>query len=128
MKVVLVAILIILIASPALAQNVSLSWVLPSINCDGSNLTDLAGTYIMWGDTMGGPYPNLVNVADPLATAVVVDVGSQEMVDLYFVAVSYDILGNRSDDAEGCGVSLETSIPFGPIPPAPPTGLTGAVQ
>ena len=127
-KILTIVLAILFLASPVMAQEVALNWTLPQYNCDGSNLTDLAGTYILWGDTMGGPYPYLVNIADPTATTVVVDVGPQEMTDLYFVAVSYDILGNRSDDAGGCGTSGEFSVPFGPILPAPPTGLGGAVQ
>ena len=127
-KILTIILAILFLATPAIAQDLAINWTLPTINCDGSNLTDLAGTHILWGDTMGGPYPNWVNVFDPTATTTVIDVGPQEQNTLYFVAVSYDTLGNRSDDPGGCGTSGEFSVPFGPILPAPPTGLGGAVQ
>ena len=119
-------ILILFFPCFALGASVSLSWNPPVFSCDGSNLDDLAGYVILWGPNPGGPYPNQHNVDDPTATSAVVNVGSVENVTLYFVSVSVDSSGNRSDDVGGCGPSNEEAISFGAVPPSPPTGLAGA--
>lgn len=124
-KYTIALVLILFLPCLALGASVTLTWQPPAFSCDGSTLSDLAGYVIMWGPNSGGPYPNLHNVDDPAATSATVNVGSQENTTLYFVSVSVDTSGNRSDDAGGCGPSNETAISFGPVPPSPPTGLTG---
>lgn len=121
-------ILILFFPSFALGASVSLSWNPPAFSCDGSTLDDLAGYVVMWGLNSGGPYPNLHNVDDPLATSATINVGSVENVTLHFVAVSVDSSGNRSDDVGGCGPSNETILYFGAVSPSPPTGLAGAIN
>ena len=129
MKKTLAAVLIILIfPCMATAASVTLNWNPPVFSCDGSTLDDLAGYIIMWGSNPGGPYPNLHNVDDPNATSATVNVGSVENITLYFVSVSVDSSGNRSDDVGGCGPSNETSVSFGAVPPSPPSSLTAAAQ
>lgn len=129
MKKTLAAFLLILIfPCIALGANVTLSWSPPVFSCDGSSLDDLAGYVIMWGSDPGGPYPNLHNVDDPGAISATVNVGPVENITLYFVSVSVDSSGNRSDDVGGCGTSNETSVSFGAVSPSPPTGLTAAAQ
>jgi hypothetical protein len=125
-KLPIALILILLFPCVALGASVSLNWNPPVFSCDGSSLDDLAGYVIMWGLNPGGPYPNLHNVDDPTATSDVVNVGSVENVTLYFVSVSVDSSGNRSDDSGGCGPSNEVSISFGALPPSPPSSLSGA--
>jgi len=117
-------ILILVFPCMAFGASVSLSWSPPVFSCDGSTLNDLAGYVILWGPTSGGPYPNMHNVDDPAATSATVNVGSQENTTLYFVSVSVDSSGNRSDDAGGCGTSNETSVSFGSVSPSPPSGLS----
>lgn len=121
-------ILILLFPCIALGASVSLSWNPPAFSCDGSTLDDLAGYVVMWGLNSGGPYPNLHNVDDPLATSATINVGSVENVTLHFVAVSVDSSGNRSDDVGGCGPSNETILYFGAVSPSPPTNLVGAIN
>ena len=112
----------------AQAASVTFTWTPPVLSCDGSDLHDLAGYAMLWGTNPGGPYPNQHSVDDPATTTVTIDVGQVESVTLYFVSVSIDSYGNRSDDIDGCGTSNEVSFPFGPVSPSPPTNLQGVVQ
>ena len=121
-------ILILFFPSFALGASVTLSWNAPAFSCDGSTLDDLAGYVVLWGFNPGGPYPNQHHVDDPLATSATINVGSVENTTLYFVSVSVDSSGNRSDDVGGCGPSNETTLSFGAVSPSPPTGLVGAVN
>ena len=121
-------ILILLFPCFALGASVTFSWNPPVFSCDGSTLGDLAGYVLLWGTSPGGPYPNQHHVDDPDATSASVNVGSVENATLYFVSVSVDSSGNRSDDVGGCGSSNEVAIPFGSVSPSPPTGLSGTVQ
>ena len=124
---ILLALVLALIASPVMAADVWLSWTPPLLSCDGSGLTDLFGYVVTWGQNPGGPYPNEHSVDDPNATGTTINVGTVENTTLYFVAVSVDTSGNRSDDAGGCGWSNEVLIPFGATPPSPPAGVAGEV-
>ena len=126
-KLPIALILILLFPCIASSASVSLRWNPPTFSCDGSSLDDLAGYVIMWGSSPGGPYLNQHNVDDPAATSATVNLGAVENVTLYFVSVSVDSSGNRSDDVGGCGPSNEVAIPFGAVSPSPPTSLTGAV-
>lgn len=125
-KVVLI--LFLLFPLTAHSASVTLTWNPPSVSCDGSTLNDLFGYVVKWGISPGGPYPNEVDVDDATATSASVNVGDQENVTLYFVVVSRDTSGNRSDDSTGCGTSNEVQIPFGPVPPSPPSGAAGSVD
>jgi hypothetical protein len=122
--------LIFVLLFPCLAfgASVSLNWERPVFSCDGSTLDDLAGYIIMWGTRPGGPYPNMHNVDNPAATSATVNVGSQENTTLYFVSVSVDTSGNRSDDLGGCGTSNEVSVTLESVAPSPPTGLSVMIQ
>jgi hypothetical protein len=127
-KISIALILILVFPCFALGATVNLNWNAPVFSCDGSTLDDLAGYVVMWGLNSGGPYPNLHNVDDPLATSASVNVGSVENVTLYFVSVSVDSSGNRSDDNGGCGPSNEAAISFGAVLPSPPTNFTASAQ
>ena len=116
--------LVLLVPCAALGASVTLRWTPPVFSCDGSALSDLAGYMILWGSDPGGPYPNRHVVDDPEATSAVVNVGAVEGRTLYFVTVSVDSSGNRSDGYGGCGASNEVAASFGAMPPSPPTGLT----
>ena len=122
-----ILILVLLFPGIAMGASVTLSWTPPDFSCDGSALTDLGGYVILWGSSPGGPYTNQHHVDDPMAASATVNVGPVENVTLYFVSVSVDTSGNRSDDAGGCGPSNEVAISFGAVSPSPPTGLEGAV-
>ncbi len=128
MRYFLIMVLVLVFPSLAFSSSVTLNWNVPTTSCDGSPVDDLAGYVVLWGMTPGGPYLNQHNVDDPQATSVSVNVGSVENVTLYFVTVSVDNSGNRSNDNGGCGPSNEVAISFGAVPPSPPTGLTGVAQ
>ena len=110
----------------ALAASVPFTWPAVTTNCDLSTANDIAGYVILWGTTQGGPYPNEHIVTTP-STSTLVDVGDQDGVDLYFVAVTYDIDGNRTDDPGGCGTSPEVAVNFPTKIPTFPSLAAGAV-
>ena len=128
MRYLAVFLLVLVFPCYALGASVTFNWSPPATNCDGSSLNDLHGYALLWGSTPGGPYLNQHNVDDPTATSVTINVGAVENSTLYFVAVSVDDSGNRSDDLGGCGVSNEISVSFGAVPPSPPSGLVGRVN
>lgn len=73
--------------------SVTLSWVAPTQNEDGTTLTDLDGYTIYWG-TQPGSYPNSVTIDNESITTYVVDnlsPGSYE-----FVATSFNSSGVES--------------------------------
>lgn len=127
-KCTIALVLILLLPGFAFGASVTLQWTPPEYSCDGSQLDDLAGYVIMWGSSPGGPYPNQHNVDNPNATSATVNVGSVENVTLYFVSVSVDSSGNRSDDLGGCGTSNEIPVSFNAVSPSPPSGLTATAQ
>jgi hypothetical protein len=128
MRSTIVLVLLLIFPGTALGASVTLTWNPPIFSCDGSTLNDLAGYVVLWGPNSGGPYPNLHNVDDPAATSATVNIGSVENVTMYFVSVSVDSSGNRSDDVGGCGPSNEAAISFGAVLPSPPVGLSAIVQ
>jgi len=71
--------------SQAAAGSVTLSWTAPTLNDDGSALTDLTGYKIYYG-TSSGNYPNEVPVNNPGLTTVVV--GNLAPNTYYFVSTS----------------------------------------
>jgi hypothetical protein len=119
--------LVLILMAPCFASgaSVTFSWNVPTTSCDGSTLDDLSGYAIMWGTSPGGPYVNQHNVSNPQATSTTVNVGPAENVTLYFIAVSVDTSGNRSDDSGGCGTSNEVAVSFSSLAPSPPTNFRG---
>ena len=74
--------------------SVTLNWVAPTQNEDGSPLMDLDGYRIYWGTTPG-TYPNSVTIDNETVTTYVVDnlaPGTYE-----FVATSFNTSGIESD-------------------------------
>lgn len=51
--------------APAACDEALLSWDGAVANTDGSCLTDIGGYRIYWGTTMGGPYPNMLDLGLP---------------------------------------------------------------
>ncbi len=109
---------IFLMASPVMAGSVSLTWTAPTLNEDGSVLTDLGGYFLHRGpDTMN--YTESVDVGN--VTDYVWDVGNREGETMYFNVTAYDTMYNISE------YNGEISVTFPLVAPAPPTNLQGAV-
>ena len=73
--------------------NVTLSWIPPTENVDGSYLTDLAGYNIYYGIKQG-EYGNRINISNPgIATYVVTNLSPNTY---YFVATSFNTSGVES--------------------------------
>ena len=80
--------------SQAALGNVTLSWVAPTQNADGSPLTDLAGYKIFHG-TSSGNYDHEIHIDNPGMTTYVVD---NLVPDTYFFAAkSFNASGVESD-------------------------------
>lgn len=74
---------------------VTLSWIAPAENEDGSAIVDLAGYRIYWGQSPGGPYPGSAEIEDVAQTSYRVE-GLEDGV-WYFVvtAVNADLVESR---------------------------------
>lgn len=79
----------------------TLSWMPPTLNTDGSQLDDLAGYRIRWG-TQSGDLPNLMDVNSPGISSFMVD---NLLPGTYFFTVSaFDFANNESAASnEGSG-------------------------
>lgn len=72
------------------AVNKTFSWNAPTLNADGTPLTDLAGYEVAWGSSTRN-YSTVRNVNNVLTTVVDLPAGT------YFASVrAYDLSGNRS--------------------------------
>lgn len=71
----------------------SLSWLPPTTNVDGTELTDLAGFKIYYGKASGA-YSEVTDINNPDTTEYTIE-GLAEGT-YYFAATAYDIMGNES--------------------------------
>lgn len=69
-----------------------LSWIAPTTNTDGSQLTDLAGFRVYYG-TSSESYSNSVDVGN-VASCYVTGLGTGDTY--YFAITAYDLIGNES--------------------------------
>lgn len=83
--------------------NVTLSWLPPTQNEDGSPLTDLAGYKIRYGNSSGS-YSNTISLANPgLATHVIEGLVPNKY---YFVVASYNKRGVESGNSGEASITL----------------------
>lgn len=83
--------------------NVTLSWLPPTENVDGSPLTDLAGYRIRYGNASGS-YSNTISVANPgLATYVIEGLVPNKY---FFVVASYNKGGVESANSTEASITL----------------------
>ena len=75
------------------SASVTLSWIPPIENEDGTTLTDLAGYNIYYGD-VSGTYPNSLRIDNPSISTYVV--GNLTPRTYYFVATSFNSVGVES--------------------------------
>jgi hypothetical protein len=81
-------------AAPPPAGSVTLSWTAPTMNSDGSQLTDLVGYNIRYGTSQGN-LPNVVNVRDRAALSYVVqNLGAGTY---FFTLTAVNASGTESD-------------------------------
>jgi len=79
--------------SVAVVGPVELSWVAPEQNVDGSDLVDLAGYRVYYGDN-SRDYSDSVEVADTTATSHSLDLPTG---DYYFAMTAFDSEGHESN-------------------------------
>jgi hypothetical protein len=75
----------------------TLTWIAPTQNEDGTELTDLAGYRLYWGTTPG-TYPNSVTIDNPTVTTYIVENLSPGTYE--FVATSFNTSGVESSYSE----------------------------
>ena len=73
--------------------SVTLDWTAPTLNEDGSALTDLAGYRLYWG-TAAGSYTQSVTINNPSVLTYTVDNLSPDTY--YFVVTAFDAAGTES--------------------------------
>lgn len=73
---------------------VTLDWMPPQLNTDGTPLTDLAGFHLYWG-TEPGDYSNTVTIENPGVTTHVLD--NLVPDTYYFAATAFNADGMESD-------------------------------
>ncbi len=127
-RIVLCAVLsVVLTAFHVHAARVSLSWIAPTTNEDGTPLTDLAGYEVYYGFASRS-YDVTIDVG--LTTSAVLS-GLQDGRAYYFAVTAYDTSGNQSvfaevpyttplADTDGDGLMMWMSATYMvPIPPRP---------
>ena len=108
-RLVLLWLLTVLVASPAIAGEAVLSWDPPTTNTDGSWLTDLGGYRLYYG-TASGNYGSVIDAGNVITHTVTELSGGT----YYFAVTAYDTSGNES------GFSNEVSKTFTSVTiPAP---------
>ncbi len=72
--------------------SVTLAWEAPTVNEDGSPITDLAGYRVYYGETSQA-YTDVVNVGNSTGASIG---GLPIGIPLYFSVTAYDLSGNQS--------------------------------
>ena len=85
------------------ASSVTLSWVPPTLNVDGTTLTNLAGFEIYYGD-VSGQYAYSVSVGSPSITSAVIE--NLVLATWYFAIKAVTSSGTRSDFSSQVGKAV----------------------
>lgn len=94
---------------------ITLNWIAPSENEDGTHLTDLAGYRLYWGRAAGGPYPHTAEIRDPAETSFVVD-GLADG-DWYFVITAVSETREESRLSNEANIRIEAGAPVTHVEP-----------
>jgi hypothetical protein len=87
---------------------VTLSWVAPTQNVDGTAITDLAGYRIYYGNA-SHVYSQIIDISDPAATSK--DISSLAPGTYFFAATAYAVRNNitaESDYSNESAINLVT--------------------
>jgi hypothetical protein len=107
-------------ASGLRAGQVSLSWQLPTVNMDGTPVTDLAGCKVYYGPSTRN-YSQVIDLPGSVTNCVVT--GLQENVTYYFAGTCYNTIGNESDFSQEVAKTPPDTTPPSIIRP-PDVALT----
>lgn len=115
MKRWLAGVVLLLLTGSVLAdETVTLTCTLPTLNEDGTPLTDLAGTRYYEANVTGGPYVLVYDETDPTLCGTVLE---RTAGTYFYVATAYNVPGVES------AYSGEAVKVVPPPAPAPPTNL-----
>ena len=92
MKIIGLILAIMLMAVPAMAADITLAWDAPTINSDGSELTDLSGYKMYYGNSTG-EYLTAIDVGN-VNIYTVSDLSDNTW---FFAVTAYDTSRNESD-------------------------------
>jgi len=116
--------LLALLPFAAVAQGtLSLTWVPPTTNTDGSQLTNLAGYKVYWGP-QAGLYPNSVAVNDPGASAHVLNLAAGTW---FSVVTAVNVAGIESNFSNAVTKTI-SGPPLAPPGPVSNLNVTPAAQ
>jgi hypothetical protein len=112
-KQLLILTLLLLGPTPLLAGEITLSCTDPTLNDDGTPLTDFDGIKIYEGSLSGGPYVEVENVTNCAAIPIL----TRPPGEYFFVSTAYNTAQVESI------FSNEATHIVPPVAPAPPTDL-----
>lgn len=111
---IVVTLALLLMSLSTFAAPVTLTCTLPTLNDDGTPLTDLAGTRYYEANVTGGPYVLVYDETDPTLCGAVLE---RTAGTYFYVATAYNVPGVES------AYSGEAVKVVPPPAPAPPTNL-----
>jgi len=95
-------------------KTVDLSWTVPTLNSDGSPLTDLMGYRLYSGPTADGPWGNPIDIGIPTTAYTWTAPEGTDGV-IYFTLTAYDDAGNESERSNVVSDDVDNVAPG--IPP-----------
>ena len=110
MKTIGLILAIMLMAVPVMASDVPLEWEAPTINSDGTELTDLAGYKIYYG-SVSEEYTIVEDIPGTGTTKTVTGLSDGPW---FFVVTAYDEMGNESAHSNEVNVEVVT-VPDWPV-------------
>ncbi len=122
LSAVLLLILAVALAGPAMAATATLTWTAPTTNTDGTPLTDLAGYKVYVSATVDGTYALIGTVAAATTTYTdTVTVPNNTITRRYYVVTAFDGAGNESAYSNQ---AVKSFFGVDTIGPKAPTNLT----
>jgi hypothetical protein len=112
-QIIWVFMLLMLLCPNAQAESITVSWEAPTTNEDGTELLDLAGYKIYYGNTQSGSYNQVIDVGIPgqnLEGREESTVNVAPEGQYYFAVTAYDTAWNESD------YSNEVEVNFSGLP------------
>ncbi len=104
--------------SIAASVGVSLVWDAPTLNTDGTAITNLAGYVVYRSSTSGGPYTKIgVTVANIISYIDVFNVPDNTTLTYFYVVTAYNTNGNESGYSNEVIKSVTGNNTIAPLAP-----------
>ncbi len=98
------------------ARPLTVTLTMPTLNDDGTTLTDLAGGTIFWGLISGGPYPNSLQFASATPGEMISEL-TPDLADgtWFFIATAFNTGGNNSVPSAEVSAVVFDRAPAAPV-------------